>query len=120
MQITPSHHPILNSSRMMKLYFWIHGFFYKSGCRVVRVADTAVMMAADVAVLMHVHMSGRVAALLAAHKPGDAAPSYALSGLQPEMPDCGTSLDRQINRSGQRPGTSQIGAAPLYTRTNKY
>ena len=74
----------------------------------------------DVAEMMPVHMSGRVAALLAAHKPGDAAPSYALSGLQPEMPDCGTSLDRQINRSGQRPGTSQIGAAPLYTRTNKY
>ena len=116
MQITPSHHPIHNSSGMKKLYFWIQIFFYRSGCRLVRAAVAAVLMAEDLALLMLAHIPGCSCALM----PGDAAPSYAVSGLQPEMPDCGTSLDRQINRTGQRPGTSQIGAAPLYTRTNKY
>jgi hypothetical protein len=100
MQITPSHHPILNSNSMMKLYFWIHGFYYWSGCRVL--------------------WAELLAELVVAHMPGDAAPSYAVSGIQPEMPDCSTSCSQQITISGHRPDTSQIGAAPLYTRTNKY
>ena len=50
---------------------------------------------------------------------GDAAPSYAVSGFQPEMLDCSTSFCQYLSLSGQRPGTSDIGAAPLsYPRTN--
>ncbi len=95
----------------MKLYFWIHGYFYKPGSRLLRAALMAVLMPAllsgYVVVLMPAHMSGCVAALMA----GDTAPSYAVSGFQPEMPDCSASLDLQITISGHQPDISDIGGS---------
>lgn len=86
---------------MKKLYLWIRDYFYRLGSRVVRVAVTAALMPGDFEVLL----------------PGDAAPSYAVSGFQPDII---ASLYQQISLPGQRPGTADIGATPLYySLTNK-
>ena len=104
---------------MTKLYFWIHRYFFRPGCRVVWAALMAVPITWEVAELMPAHMAG----LVAAHMPGDAAPGYTVSlgTLPPVMLSQAFSLNMRMEyrynspSSGNRPGTSQIGASPLST-----
>jgi len=143
MQSTPSYQPIFNFSFLMKFYFGFCSYFFmpcsqglRGGgglCAVLHrtlisgdiapsgdaVPSYAVSGLQPVLLPGDAAPSYAVSGLQPVLLPGDAAPSYAVSGLQPEMPDYITISCTHNKLSGHRPGTSDIGAAPLlYSRTN--
>ena len=125
MQSTPSYQPIFNFSFLMKFYFGFCSYFFmpcsqglRGGGGLCAVLHRT-LISGDIAPSGDAVPSYAVSGLQPVLLPGDAAPSYAVSGLQPEMPDYITISCTHNKLSGHRPGTSDIGAAPLlYSRTN--
>ena len=125
MQSTPSYQPIFNFSFLMKFYFGFCSYFFmpcsqglRGGGGLCAVLHRT-LISGDIAPSGDAVPSYAVSGLQPVLLPGDAAPSYAVSGLQPEMPDYITISCTHNKLSGHRPGTSDIGAAPLsYPRTN--
>ena len=125
MQSTPSYQPIFNFSFLLKFYFGFCSYFFmpcsqglRGGGGLCAVLHRT-LISGDIAPSGDAVPSYAVSGLQPVLLPGDAAPSYAVSGLQPEMPDYITISCTHNKLSGHRPGTSDIGAAPLlYSRTN--